>query len=203
MLLIKSSTSPFGRLAHVALIEAGFDNLQVEVLDPWSDPAKLLNAHPSRRVPVLVTDEGSSISESLLIAQYAERHSSLDQTFFSMGDHDLEVLGLAVGVLELSVNVIICRKAVTGNPMDTQFDETEMGLRRFASINDLLKKLEQLIAEADSDLRDNFSRLAAVNALNYTQFRFPEAPWHPELMVMNALSERLSTRRSLSLTRFT
>ena len=92
---------------------------------------------------------------------------------------------------------------MTGNPLDTQFDETDMGQRRFAAINDLLKKLERFIAETDLGLRDNFSRLAAVNALNYTQFRFPEASWHPELIATNALSERLSTRKSLCLTGFT
>lgn len=202
MLLIKSPTSPFGRLAHIALMEAGFDDLNVESVDPWSDPAALLDRHPSRRVPLLVTDDGYSISESLLIVQYAAQNAPAQTDLFQSDASVLEVLALSVGILELSVNVLISRKASTGNPMDTAFDQTEMGARRFQTIHDLMIKLNALSAKSGPAFTERFAGIAAVIALQYAELRFPEASWESQVPSLKALSQTLSQRDSVAATRF-
>ncbi|MBT8155601.1 glutathione S-transferase [Epibacterium ulvae] len=202
MLLIKSPTSPYGRLAHAALVEAGYDDLKLEIVDPWSDPKELTEVHPARRVPVLVTDAGHAISEALLIVQYAKENTKSDPQYFATGDPELEALSLAASVVDLSVNIIISRKASTGNPADPSFDKTEMGQRRFQAIDDLLMALEKIAQSNAAVLTERFVGIAVVNALNYTQFRFADAAWHARVPALNTLSEQLTQRPSLASTVF-
>ena len=58
MHLYINTTSPFVRLVRLAIEEKGLsDRVELEVVDPWGDPAAFLKANPAGRVPTLITDE--------------------------------------------------------------------------------------------------------------------------------------------------
>ena len=73
MQLFLNTTSPFARVARVVALEKGLaDQLELVWCDPWNNYPALLAQHPQARIPVLVTDDGQAIAESLLIAQYLD-----------------------------------------------------------------------------------------------------------------------------------
>ncbi|MBO1925749.1 glutathione S-transferase N-terminal domain-containing protein [Staphylococcus epidermidis] len=41
-------------------------------MDPWANDPALPAVHPQARIPVLLTEDGHAIAESLLIAQYLD-----------------------------------------------------------------------------------------------------------------------------------
>ncbi|NCW20090.1 MAG: glutathione S-transferase, partial [Betaproteobacteria bacterium] len=64
MQLLANTTSPFVRIARVALMEKGFA-IEPTIVDPWADDPRLRRANVSARVPTLVLDDGRALSESL------------------------------------------------------------------------------------------------------------------------------------------
>ena len=71
MQLLANTTSPFVRIARVAMIEKGLD-IEPTLVDPWADDVRLRAANTAARVPTLVLDDGSALSECLLIVQWLE-----------------------------------------------------------------------------------------------------------------------------------
>jgi glutathione S-transferase len=67
MKLFMNSTSPYTRVALIALWEKGWHDIETRIVDPWRDPPEPLAADPSARVPALITDDGQALSETLLI----------------------------------------------------------------------------------------------------------------------------------------
>ncbi len=73
MELYLNATSPYARLVRIVLLEKGLaDAVTLKWCDPWADDADLLKANPAGRIPALVTEEGTTLSESMLIAVYLD-----------------------------------------------------------------------------------------------------------------------------------
>ena len=67
MQLFLNTTSPFARVARVIVLEKGLtDRVDLVWSDPWGNDPALLAAHPQLRIPVLMTNDGHAIAESLL-----------------------------------------------------------------------------------------------------------------------------------------
>src|SRR3954447_24363755 len=73
MRILTNTTSPYARIARIALGEKGFDLSATEIVNPWNDDAALLELNPAARVPTLATDAGLPITESLLVLLWLER----------------------------------------------------------------------------------------------------------------------------------
>ena len=72
MKLFVNLTSPYGRIARVALREKGWPEIKEQILDPWADAPEFVAANPAARVPTLLLDDGRALTESLLIALWLE-----------------------------------------------------------------------------------------------------------------------------------
>ena len=71
---MKANVGGIDRVARIAALEKGLaERVQLVWSDPWNHDPALLAVHPQLRIPVLVTDEGQAIAESLLIAQYLDQ----------------------------------------------------------------------------------------------------------------------------------
>jgi glutathione S-transferase len=71
MKLYNNRPSPYGRKVLVVAHEKQLlDRIEVIQLDPWSDPPELVAATPLGKVPALITDDNTLITESTLIAEY-------------------------------------------------------------------------------------------------------------------------------------
>ncbi len=199
MQLLANTTSPYVRLARMALIEKG---VQVEptVVDPWADDARLRAANAATRVPTLVLDDGTPLTESLLIVQWLE--ATRPQAPSLLGSDAAGVLaraGVALGVIDAAVHTIIIRKVTA----PVLFDETPVGLRRRRSMAEGMQRLEALAASGalKAGATPTLDVLAAIDALDYLDFRFTAAPWLPAMPALRALAAGLAERPSVRDTR--
>ena len=146
MQLLANTTSPYVRIARVAMFEKGL-NIEPTIVDPWADDARLREANPATRVPTLITDEGIPITESLLIVQWLEHTRPAPSWPSLLGPSQgaagvLSRAGIALGVIDAAVHTIIIRKVTAPVP----FDETPVGLRRRRTMAEGMARLESVAA---------------------------------------------------------
>jgi glutathione S-transferase len=169
MQLFLNATSPFARVARVIALEKGLeDRVALVWSDPWNNDPALLATHPQLRIPVLVTDDGEAISESLLIAQYLDHigHGVRLVPAQHMGAV-LAQSSIAYGLMEAAFHVVIARKH-DGDAADASV----LGQRRLAAIDRALQCLEiALPAPLKPDI--TLDQIMTAVALEYVGFRLP------------------------------
>jgi glutathione S-transferase len=178
MHLFMNTTSPYARIARIALDEKGLD-YDSEVVDPWADAPQLLEANTAGRVPTLVTDEGRRLAESLLIVLWLEAQRPQPPLLGADRLASVAQAGIAMGVIDAAVHTLIGRKIT-----DASFDESPVGRRRRRSMIDGLRRLE-----SDPPRYD------------YVRFRFANAAWMPALPQLDGLAARLAERPSFERSR--
>lgn len=200
MQLLANTTSPYVRIARIALIEKGL-NIELTIVDPWADDARLRDANPATRVPTLITDEGIALTESLLIVQWLEHTRPVPEWPSLLGPDAVGVLsraGIALGVIDAAVHTIIIRKVTA----PVLFDETPVGLRRRRTMAEGMARLESIAARGELVASDGpkLDAICAVVALDYLRFRFADQPWMPPLPALDDLSLSLRQRKSFAQT---
>ena len=200
MQLLANTTSPYVRIARVAMIEKGL-NIEATIVDPWADDARLREANPATRVPTLITDEGIPLTESLLIVQWLEHTRPAPDWPSLLGPGAAGVLsraGIALGVIDAAVHTIIIRKVTAPVP----FDDTPVGLRRRRTMAEGMARLESIAARGELTATDapRLDAICAVVALDYLRFRFADQPWMPPLPALDAMSLSLRQRTSFAQT---
>ena len=180
MRLFLNATSPFARVARVVALEKGLSP-ELVWCDPWANDPALLAVHPQGRIPVLVTDDGHALAESLLIAQYLDAQGSgrtlMPSTTLAA---TLARTSVGYGLMEAAFSIVIARKH------DAQSDTTVMGQRRLAALQRALAALEtDLPAQpAHPDDAITLDQLVVAIAAEYVNFRLPgtlTANLHPQL----------------------
>lgn len=190
MKLFLNTTSPYARIVRISFEEKIGNDVPGELVDPWADAPALLEVNTAARVPVLVTDEGVTLTESLLIVLWLERQRPGPSLIGESATRTIAKAGVAMGVIDAAVHTLIGRKIT-----DAGFDEAPVGLRRRRSMVNGLLKLEQDAPEFETGTPD-LATITAVVALDYVRFRFPNAGWMPPLPRLDALQSRLSSRPS-------
>lgn len=204
MQLLANTTSPFVRIARTAMIERGID-LEPTLVDPWADDPRLRTANSATRVPTLVLDDGTALSEALLIVQWLEATHPAAPGAGLLGSAAeaagvLSRTGIAIGAIEASTITIITRKVTA----PVLFDETPVGLRRRRSMIEGMQRLEAHSGAIDGPQADRAPRLdaiAAVTLFDYQQMRFGDQPWLPATPGLRALSEAWNARPSFAKTK--
>lgn len=191
MQLLLNQTSPYARAARVTALEAGFgERLELVWSDPWNGDTQLLAANPANKVPVLITDEGLALSETLLICIHLHWLASGSP----LAVERLQLAGLGQGLIDAAFGTVIARKQA-----GLAQDESMLGARRLAAIDRLLAHLEEHSALDMADL--DFGHYLLAVALDYLNFRLPEIAWsdRPRLV---AFHRRLTARPSFAATTF-
>ncbi|MFC7287539.1 glutathione S-transferase N-terminal domain-containing protein [Herminiimonas glaciei] len=196
MQLLLNRTSPYARVARVVAIEKGYaDKLVLVWSDPWNEDAHLLRHNPVRRVPVLVTQDGVSIAESLLIALYLNQTGDGDNLL--PPEHSASILhltGLAQGLIDAAFTTMITRKH-----HGKEIDDSVLGQRRLQAIARILPVLnEDCTSSASLTLAD----IVIAVALDYLAFRLPEVAWQQQYPALAELHARMLQRRSFAETVF-
>ena len=200
MQLLANTTSPFVRIARVALIEKGID-LEPTLVDPWADDGRLRAANAATRVPTLVLDDGTPLTEALLIVQWLEATRPAPEWPSLIGPAGqaagvLARAGIAIGAIEAAVITIITRKVTA----PTLFDDSPIGLRRRRS---MVEGMQRLDARADAIARTGAPTLDAITAVtlyDYQQLRFADQPWLPKTPALQALAQGWRARPSFKQT---
>ena len=188
MKILTNTTSPYARIARIALAEKGCDLGGMQLVNPWADDPELMKNNPSVRVPTLVTDAGMPITESLLIILWLEAKKPEPSLMVGPLDHMVSQAGRAMGVIDAMANI------VTGYmQIDPNFAESKVGLkRRRTTVNGFR------LMEADPPVytsgTPNIAALTTVVALDYLRLRFKDAPWVEPLPRLDALRAKVADR---------
>ncbi len=104
MQLYYAARSPFARIVRVALIETGLDAIvQKQEVALYSLESTLLPVNPVGRVPTLILDDGTRLTESQLILNYIDTRHSGPKLLPRDGSDNwrtLSELGIAAGLLD-------------------------------------------------------------------------------------------------------
>ena len=209
MQLLANTSSPYVRIARVAMIEKGLD-VEPTLVDPWADDARLRAANAATRVPTLLLDDGTPLAESLLIVQWLEvarpapAWPSLTGRDAATAAGVLSRAGIALGAIDAAVHTIITRKVTA----PVLFDETPVGLRRRRTMVEGLQRLEALApvlggakpGASSSSTAPTLDAICAVVLFDYQQLRFADQPWLPKTPGLKALAEGLRQRPSFAST---
>lgn len=195
MKIISNTTSPYARIARIALAEKGFDLSGTEFLNPWADAPSLIELNPAARVPTLKTDEGLPITESLLILMWLERKIPEPSLLDGPLDLIISQAGRAMGVVDAMVHIIIGVMQ-----MDPAFGESRVGLRRRRSIVTGLRALEENPPDYTGGT-PHVGVLTTIVALDYLRLRFADAPWVEPVPRLDALREAVGERPAYVQTR--
>lgn len=198
MQLFLNATSPFARVARIAALEKGLaERVQLVWSDPWNHDPALLAVHPQLRIPVLVTDEGQAIAESLLIAQYLDQIGTGPALVPpAQCAAVLAQASVGYGLMEAAFAVVIARKY-----QGAEADASVLGQRRLAALGRTLAQLEQTPPRpvgADFGL----DQITVAVGLEYVRFRLPALLSAEATPQLHAWLEAARQRPSLHATRF-
>lgn len=220
MQLLANTTSPFVRIVRIAMLEKGLEP-DLHLVDPWADDPRLRAANAATRVPTLILDDGTVLSECLLIAQWLEatRGPPAWPSLFGKPQDTATVLahaGIAIGAIEASTITIISRKVTA----PILFDETPVGLRRRRTMVESLQRLEAIYAslQAQGDPKAKASEhstapgegaaapaaldvICAVVLFDYQRFRYGTQAWLPHTPALQKLADAMNARESFATTR--
>ena len=201
MQLLANTTSPYVRIARIAMIEKGLE-VEPTIVDPWADDPRLRAANAATRVPTLILDDGTPLAECLLIVQWLERTRQAPDWPDLLGGRDaasvLSRAAMALGVIDAAVHTIIIRKVTA--PL--LFDETPVGLRRRRTMAEGMARIEAVAARTPLWTRGapTLDAITAVVALDYLRFRFADAAWLPGMPALDATTLALRERPSITQT---
>ena len=193
MRLFFSTTSPYARIARIALAEKGLA-VDPALTDPWNDAPALLAANPSARVPSLLLDSGLPVTESLLIVLWLETQRPQPSLLGDRPDRAISLAGVAMGAIDAAAAIIISRR------IDPGFDSSPVGLRRRRSVVGALERLEAdppAFADGQRGTAD-LSVISAVVLLDYIRFRFATATWVPSALRLDGLAAQAHRRPSFA-----
>lgn len=204
MQLLANTTSPYVRIARVAMIEKGLE-VEPTIVDPWADDPRLRAANAATRVPTLVLDDGTALTESLLIVHWLELTRPAPDWPCLTGQPDaaagvLSRAGIALGAIDASVHTIITRKVTA----PVLFDETPVGLRRRRTMVEGLQRVEALAAQIGGTQPGSrpptLDAICAVTLWDYQQLRYADQAWLPRTPALQALAEAMRQRPSFART---
>lgn len=203
MELYLNATSPYARLVRIVLLEKGLMNaVTLKWCDPWADDADLLKANPAGRIPALVTEEGTTLSESMLIAMYLDSLNNGKPTPPMLPTTPLSdvlhLAGLGQNLMDAAFTTVIARKHY-----GQEIDQSELGQRRARAMQRLLEQLNSELSGKPTAEPIHLGDIAIAVALEYLAFRLPEIRWkeaHPQLAAWHAA---VTARTSFQQTAFT
>ena len=178
------------------------DAVTLKWCDPWADDADLLKANPAGRIPALVTEDGTTLSESMLIAMYLDSLDSGTPTPPILPTHllsdVLHLAGLGQNLMDAAFTTVIARKHY-----GPEIDQSELGQRRARAMQRLLEQLNSELSGNPTAASIHLGDIAIAVALEYLAFRLPEIRWkeaHPQLAAWHAA---VTARTSFQQTTFT
>ena len=194
MKLIGSLTSPYVRKVRVALAEKRIDyEMQVDL--PWSEGTKVPEYNPLGKVPVLLLDDGTSLFDSRVIAEYLDTVTPLGR-LIPEGNRERTLVkrweALADGISDAAAATVI----ETRRPAKLQ--SKDWIARQRGKIDSGLKAVSIELGEKSWCSGDayNLSDIAVGCALGFLDLRLPEIDWRASSPNLEKLYTKLMQRAS-------
>lgn len=194
MKLYFSPASPFARKCRILIREKGLlDRVEEVRADPISGDPSLNAANPLGQVPALIDDEGVAWTDSPLICARLDALAPSPR-FIPDGEARWDVLRrevIADGMMEFGVKIRLENTRPESERSQAWIARWRAGVQR---------GLDAAEASVDPDAFD-LGGVAAVCALTWLDFRFPDLNWAPTHPRLAALQRTQEARPSFEVTK--
>ncbi|OON60343.1 glutathione S-transferase [Massilia sp. KIM] len=195
MKLIGSVTSPYVRKVRVVMAEKKLDYSFIQE-DVWAPATTIQQTNPLGKVPCLVMEDGSTLYDSRVIAEYLDTLTPVCKLLPPNGRERASVKvweALADGVLDAAVlvrleKVLRPEQQQSQDWIDRQWGKVHAGLRTMS---------EDLGDDAFCmGIHYTLADVAVGCALGWISFRFPDIAWREDYPNLARLFDKLSERPS-------
>jgi glutathione S-transferase len=192
--LFYAEASPYARIVRIALIELGlYDGIEKEIVT-LRDPASTLLPHnPVGRVPTLRLDDGTVLSETLLIVPYLDTlHAG--PALLPPDGATLSRMGTAMGLIDgiVTWNRELRRPEDQRSPALLALEHTRASRT--------LDVLEVAVGAGAYSGRIDAARIALGAALAWTERRHRTFPWREGHPLLSAWYDDIAQRPSFTRT---
>ncbi|TXG80387.1 MAG: glutathione S-transferase [Rhodocyclaceae bacterium] len=196
MKLVGSLTSPYVRKVRAVLAEKKIE-YEFVIDSPWTADTGVPNLNPLGKVPVLVLDDGSTLFDSRVIAEYLDNVTPNNRLLPQTNRERIGVKrweALADGVVDAAVTIVLESKR-------------QESMRDPVWIARHQGKITAGLAALSHDLDDHawchgngltLADIALGVALGYLSFRMPALDWREAHENLARLYDKLMTRPSFS-----
>lgn len=191
-----SSRSPFVRKVMVAAHELGVADRLALVRSAVAMNApnrELMRDNPLSRIPALVLDDGTVLTDSLLICEYLQLQAGGDMLFPRDTSARIDALrrhALGTGFMEISV---LRRNEMSREPERRSPPHLAAFEAKFAATLPALEREAGLLRAKPVDI----GHIAIGCALSYLDFRFADEPWRPAHPQLASWHESFAARPSM------
>ena len=198
MKLFYGEGSPYARIVRIALLELGLDDrIEKEIVTLRDPESALLPYNPVGRVPTLRLDDGTVLTESLLIFFYLDsqhKGQPLLPRDGSDGWTTLSRLGNAMGLID--------GLAVWNRELRRPVHERSPGMQalELARATRTLDMLENSVAAGAYTGRLDAARIALGSTLGWTERRHRTFKWRDGHPVLSAWYDDIETTPSFTAT---
>jgi glutathione S-transferase len=195
MKLIGSVTSPYVRKVRVVMAEKKLD-YSFELENVWTAETKIHQSNPLGKVPCLVMEDGSSMYDSRVIAEYLDTLTPVCKLLPPNGRDRADVKvweALADGVLDAAVLVRLEKTLRPAEQQSAPWIERQMG-----KVQAGLQVMAERLGEQPFCMGNHYTLadVAVGCALGWLTFRFPEIGWRSDYPNLARLFDKLSERAS-------
>jgi glutathione S-transferase len=197
MKLFYSGNSPYARRPRMAIREAGLTGKveEVNLADPAARVKMLLEYGPGAKVPALLTDNGTFLIESLIIARYLDEASGgkLYPTDKKERETALQVEGVASLLMDSLFHRSHEKRRDKGEQSPGEIKkEGERAQRAYDELESLLPKYDGKI---------HMGSITAVASLGYADWRHPDDDWRKGRPELAAWFEKMMQRPAMAETK--
>jgi glutathione S-transferase len=195
MKLIGSFTSAYVRKARVVLAEKKLD-YQFELENVWAPETKIASSNPLGKVPCLVMEDGSTMYDSRVIAEYLDTLTPVCKLLPANSRDRANVKvweALADGVLDAAVLAYLERTWRPGEQQSQAWFDRQMGKVRGG-----LAVMSENLGEQPfcMGIHYTLADVAVGCTLGWLSFRFPDIAWRDTYPNLARLFDKLSERPS-------
>jgi glutathione S-transferase len=195
MKLIGSFTSAYVRKARVVLAEKKLD-YQFELENVWAPETTIASSNPLGKVPCLVMEDGSTMYDSRVIAEYLDTLTPVCKLLPANSRDRANVKvweALADGVLDAGVLAYLERTwRPAGQQSQAWFD------RQMGKVHGGLAVMSENLGEQPfcMGIHYTLADVAVGCTLGWLSFRFPDIAWRASYPNLARLFDKLSERPS-------
>ena len=195
MKLIGSLTSPYVRKVRVVMADKKLD-FSFEQEDVWAPETGIQQVNPLGKVPCLVMEDGSTLYDSRVIAEYLDTISPVCKLLPQNGRDRAEVKvweALADGVIDAAVLAFVERRDRAPEQQSAKWIERQMG-----KVHAGLREMSVRLGESNycMGIHYTLADVAVGCALGWLALRFPDIDWRGEHPNLARLADKLAERPS-------
>jgi glutathione S-transferase len=195
MKLIGSLTSPFVRKVRVVLAEKKLDCV-FELENVWAPETTISTFNPLGKVPCLVMEDGSTVYDSRVIAEYLDTLTPVCKLLPANSRDRANVKvweALSDGVLDAAVLAFLERRERPADRQSEAWVERQMG-----KVHAGLKVMSENLGEQPfcMGIHYTLADVAVGCTLGWLALRFPQIDWRGDYPNLARLFDKLSERAS-------